>query len=709
MDPNPYSNDYYPSFADYYDQYEESNEESFYEEELQPPVSAAPDPTGANQYPPRPPTVEKKRRVTSEVWQHFTRMAKMVDGQRKWVAICKYCNKDLSGESSQGTGHLKRHWQKTCRAILANLRGQQQINFTPRYATSTAGNTSGAASNDPETETGDISTFTYDQREMRKNLTRYVVASDQPFTFADDVVLEWFMRNNVQLAFRRVPRTTLRNDTISEYEELKKLVINEIENFSGVISLTSDLWTSNQDLGYICATGHYIDSEWKLSKKILAFRVLEYPHTGSTIYEALKEILIEYKYNKPDNKIFSITLDNAKPNNHCVKLLKTFLKLPYEGQLFHIRCMCHIINLIAQDGLNFATASISVIKKAVLFTTSSPSRLQMYYQLCNEMGLKKRKLKNDVKTRWNSTYIMLKSCKGYEHAITTFFNAKQDELKLSQEHWNLGFVLMNVLEPLYIATNQLSGIYYPTSCLALYFICSEYIFDPLFGDIVRNMELKFKKYWEKPPILFALAAIMDPRYKLEGVIAMLETISNNLNSQLGLDANDVTKLFYEMYDNYFTKCGNTSTSQPVSSSSVGRKDRTWLAISSRSRGKQKVGSTSSGGISEFTNYTNMDYVSEIELQKEQFDILMWWKAHETTYPVLSAMARDLLTPPASTVASESAFSAGGRVLDDRRSRLSPQLVECIMCMKDWTLANFRVQNRLAEDILEDLDNLDLEN
>ena len=47
------------------------------------------------------------------------------------------------------------------------------------------------------------------------------------------------------------------------------------------------------------------------------------------------------------------------------------------------------------------------------------------------------------------------------------------------------------------------------------------------------------------------------------------------------------------------------------------------------------------------------------------------------------MAKDLLTIPASTVASESAFSAGKRVITDRRSRLSDKSVEVSVCLKDW--------------------------
>jgi hypothetical protein len=51
------------------------------------------------------------------------------------------------------------------------------------------------------------------------------------------------------------------------------------------------------------------------------------------------------------------------------------------------------------------------------------------------------------------------------------------------------------------------------------------------------------------------------------------------------------------------------------------------------------------------------------------------------------VARDVLAIPASTVASESAFSAGGRVVDKYRSRLDPEVVEALICTKDWIRAS----------------------
>ncbi|KAE8675306.1 Ubiquitin-like protein ATG12 [Hibiscus syriacus] len=56
---------------------------------------------------------------------------------------------------------------------------------------------------------------------------------------------------------------------------------------------------------------------------------------------------------------------------------------------------------------------------------------------------------------------------------------------------------------------------------------------------------------------------------------------------------------------------------------------------------------------------------------------------EAQFPILAAMARDLLTVQASTVASESAFSVSGRVISQRRSRLSPESVEVCICLKDY--------------------------
>ncbi|KAL0434809.1 UNVERIFIED_CONTAM: putative AC transposase [Sesamum radiatum] len=39
--------------------------------------------------------------------------------------------------------------------------------------------------------------------------------------------------------------------------------------------------------------------------------------------------------------------------------------------------------------------------------------------------------------------------------------------------------------------------------------------------------------------------------------------------------------------------------------------------------------------------------------------------------------------PISTVASESAFSTGGRIIDDFRASLTPKMAQALICCQDW--------------------------
>ncbi|XP_072076244.1 uncharacterized protein [Arachis hypogaea] len=77
------------------------------------------------------------------------------------------------------------------------------------------------------------------------------------------------------------------------------------------------------------------------------------------------------------------------------------------------------------------------------------------------------------------------------------------------------------------------------------------------------------------------------------------------------------------------------------------------------------------------------YLGEDTVEDENFDILAWWKVNASKYRILSLIAHDVLGIPVSTVASESCFSTGGRVLDVFRSSLSPLMAEALICTQSW--------------------------
>ncbi|GJZ67152.1 zinc finger BED domain-containing protein RICESLEEPER 2-like protein [Tanacetum coccineum] len=77
---------------------------------------------------------------------------------------------------------------------------------------------------------------------------------------------------------------------------------------------------------------------------------------------------------------------------------------------------------------------------------------------------------------------------------------------------------------------------------------------------------------------------------------------------------------------------------------------------------------------------------------ENLDILGCWKKQESQFLVLAAMARDLLTVQASTVASKSVFLVSGRVISQRRTKLTPVAMEVCICLKDHIDSVERIQH-----------------
>ncbi|KAF5470240.1 hypothetical protein F2P56_010765 [Juglans regia] len=140
--------------------------------------------------------------------------------------------------------------------------------------------------------------------------------------------------------------------------------------------------------------------------------------------------------------------------------------------------------------------------------------------------------------------------------------------------------------------------------------------------------------------------------------------------------------------------------------------------SSRDIGQMML-SQNSGNISEFDTFrpdelsgymkkSQLDlYLDEPRAERNaKIDILSFWKGNEFRYPDLARMARDILSVPVSTVASESTFSVGGRIIDQFRSALKADIVEALVCTRDWLYGEEQeIQeevklDELTEDVME---------
>ena len=70
-------------------------------------------------------------------------------------------------------------------------------------------------------------------------------------------------------------------------------------------------------------------------------------------------------------------------------------------------------------------------------------------------------------------------------------------------------------------------------------------------------------------------------------------------------------------------------------------------------------------------------------RSDKINVLNFWRSQKYRYPELANLAKDLLCVPVTTVASESAFSLGGRILDQYRSSMLPDTAEALICSRNW--------------------------
>jgi hypothetical protein len=212
------------------------------------------------------------------------------------------------------------------------------------------------------------------------------------------------------------------------------------------------------------------------------------------------------------------------------------------------------------------------------------------------------------------------------------------------------------------------------------------------------MQTKLDKYWdpeekenEEPNrrrkskeielnVALVIAAFLDPRRKEDYLYFFYSKVCSNeemVSKQVDIALDWVKKYVkeYELLAATSTAFstppsqGNTTIGSPI----AGKRKLEEEFAQYKSRRRSRVHK------SEFDTYLD----ESCEEDTFDFDVLGWWKKSAVKFPILSSMARDFLAIPLSTVASESAFSCGGRILGDTRSSLTSEMLQALVCAKDW--------------------------
>ena len=204
-------------------------------------------------------------------------------------------------------------------------------------------------------------------------------------------------------------------------------------------------------------------------------------------------------------------------------------------------------------------------------------------------------------------------------------------------------------------------------------------------------------------MIYYIGLIVDPILKFDALDEWLQVIYNEDQIKIEEIKNEVNSLLYILYNIYKEIYGNYISL--IKSSSTTNSSSFYKSPLEMFKSRKNATTSSPNNTTDIDRYLSIETIP-FEDNKD-FEILKWWKKQQIKYFVLSIIARDVLIVHVSKVASEAAFSAGGRVVSKKRCNLSPEAIK-VVCLKYWNLADKRLHDHIRETALvTDTENLNL--
>ena len=642
--------------------------------------------------------IKKPKRLTSVVWNHFERVRKA----DICYAVCVHCNKKLSGSSNSGTTHLRNHLMRCLKRSnfdVSQLLAAKRRKKDNTISVANIGFDEGQGKEEyikptiikfePEHKKDEIINFggrKFDQEKSRLDLAHMIILHGYPLNMVEHVGFKVFVKN-LQPLFEFMPNSGIEVSCMEIYMREKEKVYNMINKLHGRINLSIEMWSSVESCSYLCIAAHYIDEGWTLKKKIMNFVTLDPSHTEDLLPEVIIKCLNEWDI---DCKLFALTLDDFSIDDDITLRIKQRVseKRPFLStrQLLDIRSAAHLLNSMVQDVIDALHEVIQKIRESIRYIRSSQVVQGKFNEIAQQAGISSQKaLFLDFPAQWKSTYLMLETAVEYRTAFVLFQDQDPSySSALSDEEWEWATSVTGYLKLIVEITNVFLGNRFPTANIYFPEICDIHIqlidwcrsSDNFLSSMALKMKARFDKYWSKCSTALAVAAILDPRFKIKLVEYYYSQIYGSTALDRIKEVSDAIRELFNAYSICSTMVDQGSALPGISlpSSSYDARDRLK-------------------GFDKFLHETSQSQSMTSDLDKyleepifprnSDFNILNWWKVHMPRYPILSMMARDVLGTPMSTMASELAFSTGGRVLDPARAALNADTRQALICTQDW--------------------------
>src|SRR5215469_16999888 len=137
------------------------------------------------------------------------------------------------------------------------------------------------------------------------------------------------------------------------------LIQNFLENNSISVSLTTDMWTGRNRLGFLGVTCSFLDKNFTIHEITLTVEYVRYPHTAQHISDTLFSILDQWNIRK---KVHMIVTDNGANIKKAIKDMGLI-----SSNIRWQPCTAHTLQLVIGKGLNIVKLLVLRTKRLIDF------------------------------------------------------------------------------------------------------------------------------------------------------------------------------------------------------------------------------------------------------------------------------------------------------------------------------------------------------
>lgn len=501
-----------------------------------------------------------------------------------------------------------------------------------------------------------------------------IASENLPLSIVDSKAFKRLM--NTAAPLYRIPsRRTITRLIDAKYDVLKEKFKEDLK-CNSTYTLTCDIWTDVSNQSYLGVTIHYLKHELILTNATIGVFPLTQNHTANYIRETIISIIELFEINV--TSITALVTDSAA---NMVKAITDGF-----GSTKHLPCIAHALSHLVPDAIKLSPrieeiivkikSIVTMIKRSVV-ASDELKRLQIRDGKTDSTALK---FKQDVPTRWNSTYYMIKrflELKDYVYPV--LLTCPTAPKILSREEIDILEDTVRVLGPIEFVTTEISGESYPTSSLVIPLIhCMEGTIrncvaltvegNKFRDNILCEIQQRFKDI-ESHKIL-AVSTILDPRFKrmhFQSPRAVSAAVSY-INRQIKIIPNNMES----------NKVGHLESRTQSKTNEF----NVWAFHENLVESYASSLDESEGISFELRQFLNQPVISRNQNPFEH------WQKLKSTYSTLFTIAMQYLSVIATSVPSERIFSKAGIIKSDLRSRLSGKRLNSLLFLGSLSEENW---------------------